>query len=401
MYRFIENGTVTSAEGFYAAGIHCGIKRSKKDLALIYSKLPCTGAGTFTLNKVKAAPLMVSQSLLAQSDFVHAVVINSGNANACTGEKGLEDVSTTQILAASFLGISPDHVVVSSTGVIGQYLPMDKIESGIRAIVPSLSSDAGVDAAEAIMTTDTRSKYGAVEVELSAGKVRIGAIAKGSGMIMPNMATMLCFVTTDAAVDKACLQTMLSKAVQQSFNRISVDGDTSTNDMVVLLANGASGVKVDAQSSDALLFLEALTALCKKAAQAIVIDGEGATKLITVRVEGAATEEEANWVGKAIANSPLVKTAMHGEDANWGRIICAAGYSGADLAPEKVSIYFDDEPILQKGFQIALDEARARQILSKSLVEIRVDLGAGDQTATWWTCDLSAEYVRINAAYRT
>ncbi len=401
MYQFIDNGTVTSVPGFTAAGIHCGIKKSKKDLAMIYSATPCSAAGTFTLNKVKAAPLLVSQKIIIEGRPVKAILVNSGNANACTGEKGYEHASETQELAAEKLGIAPHEVLISSTGVIGQFLPMEKMKSGIDQIVPRLSAEGGHDAASAIMTTDTKMKSFGVTVALAQGKISMGLIAKGSGMIMPNMATMLGFVTTDAAMDHELLQEALSGAVNQSFNKITVDGDTSTNDMVVILANGHSGIRIRKETADYELFLDGLSALCREAAKAVISDGEGATKLITITVEGAVTAEEADLVGKAIANSPLVKTAIHGEDANWGRILCAAGYSGAQIEPEKVTIYFDEVPVLLEGYHIALDEEKAKQALSKNQITIKINLGVGFCSSTWWTCDLSAEYIHINAAYRT
>lgn len=344
---------------------------------------------------------MVSKAVIQKGSPVHAVLVNSGNANACTGEKGFEHALATQTLTAEALGILPDAVLVSSTGVIGQFLPMEAMQKGITDIIPRLCARGGNDAAQAIMTTDTRQKSFAVKISLSKGDVHIGAIAKGSGMIMPNMATMLCFLTTDAAIAREDLQRGLTETVNGSFNKITVDGDTSTNDMVTLLANGASGITIQRNTADYDAFMHGLIAICQAAAKAIIVDGEGATKLVTVHIKGARTSEEADAVGKSVANSPLVKTAIHGEDANWGRIICAAGYSGADIDPEKISIFFDDLPILEQGFHIALDEEKAKVILSKDQLTLTINLGMGDQTATWWTCDLSAEYIRINAAYRT
>ena len=286
MYQFIENGSVTSASGFEAAGIFCGIKKKKKDLALIYSHTLCNAAGTFTLNKVKAAPLLISQELIKNKSKVKAVVINSGNANACTGDDGLKDAKFSQYYCASSLGINPSEVLISSTGVIGQKLPMGKLLSGIDEIVPLLSANGGLDAAEAILTTDKKTKSFAVKVELEKGEVTIGAICKGSGMIMPNMATMLAFITTDANIEQTLLQQMLVSSVNISFNKISVDGDTSTNDMVILMANGVSKINIEDNSENKKLFREALDAICIAMSKSIISDGEGATKLVEINVTG-------------------------------------------------------------------------------------------------------------------
>ena len=401
MFRFIENGSVTSTKGFKAAGIFCGIKRKRKDLALIYSSLPCTIAGTFTLNKVKAAPLLLSQSIVLKNKTSKAVIVNSGNANACTGEEGYKDAITMQTWCAEKLNLKPSEVLVSSTGVIGQRMPMDTLKKGIEDIVPQLSECGGIDAAEAIMTTDTKIKSFAVNISLSKGNVTLGGICKGSGMIAPNMATMLGFLSTDASIEKSLLQKLLSEAVQVSFNKISVDGETSTNDMVILMANGAAEIKIEEDSADCLSFKEALIAICKEMAKSIVSDGEGATKLVTIKIKNAKSSKDANLVGKSIANSALVKTAIHGADANWGRILSAAGQSGADIEPAKVSISFDDLPVLLPEYELRLNEESASKILSQAEFCINVDLGQGSEECTWWTCDLSEEYVKINADYRT
>jgi len=401
MFKFIDNGTVTSPKGFLAAGIFCGIKKQKKDLSLIYSEADCTTAGTFTLNKVKAAPLIVSQDVIKNKSTVKAVIVNSGNANACTGDKGYNDALSMQSYCAKKLGINQNEVLISSTGVIGQLMPMEKLLSGIDEIIPALSSNGGFDAAEAIMTTDKKLKSFAVDVELNGGKITIGAICKGSGMIMPNMATMLAFITTDAKIETKFLQELLSSSVKNSFNKISVDGDTSTNDMVVILANGSSTISVEENSADKKIFQEALTALCIEMAKSIVSDGEGATKLVEIIVSGAGSEEDANLVGKAVANSSLVKTAINGEDANWGRIMSAAGNSGASIDPAKMSISFNNSPVVLPDYNIVLDEAAAKEILSQNEFQIKINLNGGNHTATWWTCDFSIDYVKINANYRT
>ncbi len=401
MYQLIENGSVTSAKGFKAAGIFCGIKRKKKDLALIYSELPCTTAGTFTLNKVKAAPLLISQEVIKKSEHTKAVLINSGNANACTGDEGFNDALDMQKWCAEKLNIFTNEVLISSTGVIGQKMPMEKIKSGIDEIVNQLSEQGGFSAAEAIMTTDTKIKSFAYEVKLKKSNVIIGGICKGSGMIMPNMATMLGFISTDAAVEKSLLSELLVNSVQKSFNKISVDGETSTNDMVVLLANGASGVAIEKDTEDMKIFQEALTSLCILMAKSIVSDGEGATKLVTVNVKNVKSQVDADLIGKSIANSSLVKTAIYGADANWGRILSAAGQSGADFEPSKVSILFNDLPVLLPNYSLVLDEEQASKILSQSEFSINIDINNGIENSTWWTCDLTEEYVRINADYRT
>lgn len=401
MHKFIDNGTVTTPKGFLAAGIFCGIKKQKKDLSLIYSKKSCTAAGTFTLNKVKAAPLLISQEVIKSKTNVNAILINSGNANACTGDKGYEDALIMQKYCAEKLGINQNEVLISSTGVIGQMMPMEKLLSGIDKIIPLLSTQGGFDAAEAIMTTDKKIKSFAVEVELSKGKIIIGSICKGSGMIMPNMATMLAFITTDVKIESEFLQELLSLSVKNSFNKISVDGETSTNDMVVMLANGESNLSIEKNSPDSIIFQEALTALCIVMAKSIVSDGEGATKLVEIIVTGANSDEDANLVGKAIANSPLVKTAINGEDANWGRIMSAAGNSGAEIDPNKISISFNELPVVLPNYNIVLDEKIASKILSQKEFQIKINLNGGKHSSTWWTCDFSQEYIKINANYRT
>lgn len=401
MYQFIDNGTVTTVQGFKAAGIFCGIKRKKKDLALIYSEVPCSAAGTFTINKVKAAPLLISKKVIQNKKPVKAVLVNSGNANACTGKEGELDAKTSQKYLAQKLGILPSEVLVSSTGVIGKRLPMDTLLSGIDKIVPKLSEEGGHDAAEAIMTTDKAMKSFAVKVCLGTKEIMIGAICKGSGMIMPNMATMLGFITTDVKAEPEVLQKLLKEAVQNSFNKISVDGETSTNDMVTIMANGLSGKKLTEGTKDYKQFLQALEELCKKMAKAIVADGEGATKLVTINVKGAKTQKDADLVGKSIANSALVKTAIYGQDANWGRIMSAAGMSGASINPALVSISFNDLPVVMPDYNIVLDEEKALEILSLKEFEINIDLRSGKKSSTWWTCDFTEEYIKINADYRT
>lgn len=400
MYKFINSGTVTSANGFKAAGIFCGIKKKKKDLALIYSAQPCTAAGTFTLNKVKAAPLLISQEIIKSDNLINAVLVNSGNANACTGEEGYNNAKLMQSACAEKLSIKPNNVLISSTGVIGQQMPMQNLLNGINNIVPFISADGGHDAAEAILTTDTKQKSFAVKVEMGKETFTIGGICKGSGMIMPNMATMLAFITTDAKIEKSLLQKILFNAVDISFNKISVDGETSTNDMVTIMANGVSRVAIDTQEKEEE-FQKALNAICIEMAKSIISDGEGATKLITINVTGANTKTDADLVGKSLSNSPLLKTAIYGEDANWGRIMSSAGMSGAEFTPEKVTIKFDDHAVLLPDYNIVLDETIASKILAKKELNININLNGGKFSSTWWTCDFTENYVKINANYRT
>jgi glutamate N-acetyltransferase / amino-acid N-acetyltransferase len=401
VFQFVSNGSVTSVKGIKAAGIFCGVKKRKKDLALIVSDSLCSVAGTFTLNKVKAAPIVISKEIVKQNGKVKAVLVNSGNANACTGEEGRLDALKMQKECADKLGVKPSEVLISSTGVIGQKLPVEKIIAGLDKIIPLLSEKGGIDAANAIITTDKKIKSFAVKVQLSKGETTIGSICKGSGMIMPNMATMLAFITTDAKIDQSIIQKLLTSCVNESFNKISVDGETSTNDMVTLMANGASGVEILKGTKDYKEYESALMAVCKEMAKTIVSDGEGATKLIQVNVTNAKTQADANLVGRAISNSPLVKTALNGGDANWGRIVSAAGNSGADVIPEKISVSFNDLAVLKPNFEIVLDEKKAFKILSQPEFSVNVDLNVGKESSTWWTCDFSEEYIKINADYRT
>jgi glutamate N-acetyltransferase/amino-acid N-acetyltransferase len=396
-------GGVTAPAGFTAAGIHCGVKKVKKDLALLCSEAPATGAAVFTVSKVQAAPVLVSKRHLGLSSTFRAIVVNSGNANACTGERGLNDAYAMAKATATALGISQEEVFVSSTGVIGQYLPLERVIAGIPDAAGLLGSGGHGDAAEAIMTTDTFAKEAAVWVKVGGIECTIGGMAKGSGMIAPNMATMLGFVTTDAAISTPLLQRMLKKATDRSFNRISVDGDTSTNDMVVMLANGRSGMVVMNDEFDARYaeFYEALEYLLVRLAKMIVVDGEGATKFVEIVVKGAASEEVADRAARAVANSSLVKTALHGEDANWGRILAAVGYSGIEFDPESTEISIGEVPVLRKHYVINFSEEEAKKALSRKEICITIDLHQGQSSAAFWTCDLSKDYVAINANYRT
>ncbi|MBN2470535.1 MAG: bifunctional glutamate N-acetyltransferase/amino-acid acetyltransferase ArgJ [Anaerolineae bacterium] len=401
---------ISPVTGFNVAGLATGIRKSgRRDMALIVSATPCTAAGVFTTNLVKAAPVLLDQQHLAQNaSGIRAVVVNAGVANACTGAQGMQDAVATADHTAAALGCAPADVLVMSTGVIGTTLPMDKITAGVDALAGALAPDGWADAAEGIMTTDTVPKTACITVETPDGAYTIAGIAKGSGMIAPNMATMLATVVTDAALDAAALQGALSAANGQSFNQIVVDGDMSTNDSVLLLANGASGVSVTpGEGLDA--FQAALAEVCTVLAKDIVMDGEGATRFITLHITGAADDAAARQVGMAIATSPLVKTAFYGADANWGRILAAAGRAGVALDPARLALWIapgesdcaDGLQLVTGGSPTAYSEDEAAAIMSSPEVSARLDLGAGAGQSTIWTCDLSHEYVSINGHYRT
>lgn len=396
------SGGVTAARGYLAGGLYCGIRKVKKDIAIIYTPTPAAAAGVFTINKTQAACVLVDKIQLRNSTTCSAIVVNSGNANACTGERGLNDTWAIIEAAATSLHIPKDQVLVSSTGVIGQYLPMDKILPGIQQLSTQLTPAGNTDASEAIMTTDTFSKEAAVKFSLGSAVVTIGGMAKGSGMIAPNMATMLAFITTDAVIDQSLLTKALQHANTKSFNRITVDGDMSTNDMALILANGeAKNSPIRDHTEEYQLFVSALEYVMIKLAKMIARDGEGATKLVEILVTGAKTEEEAVQAARSIANSNLVKTAIHGADANWGRILAAVGYSGIDFNPDLVEVAFGDVMILRKNYEIVLDEEKAKAVLSKDTVLVSVNLNQGTASARMWTCDLTKDYVHINASYRS
>lgn len=393
---------VTFAKGFTAAGVKAGIKKSGNlDVAVIYTKTQAVVAGTFTQNKVAAAPVYVSKEVVA-TGTAHAIVANAGCANACTGQQGLDDAHKMAQIAADELGVNADDVIVGSTGVIGVNLPMDKLEAGIKDAVANLSADGSDNAGRAIITTDTHSKSVTCEFELSGKTVRMGAIAKGSGMIRPNMATMLCYITTDVAIDQVLLQKAVSGCVEKSFNMISVDGDMSTNDMVIVLANGeANNEKITEENADYQIFFDKLMILCTELAKQIAADGEGASKFLTINVKGAKSFADAKTVGMAIANSPLVKTAFFGEDPNWGRVICAVGYSGADMVPEKTVVKFGGITIFANGTGATYDEKALAHVMKEKDIVIDIELNMGQEDATVWSCDLSYEYVKINGEYHT
>jgi len=395
------DGGVTAAKGFAAAGVRCGVKRKGPDLALIYSEAECSAAGVFTTNAFKAASVLVNIDRL-KSGRARAVVVNSGNANACTGEQGIKDALDMCILTADLLHIPKEQVLNASTGVIGVFLPMDKIIAGIADAASALSEDGGESASLAIMTTDTRPKTSAYELEIGAKSVRVGGMCKGAGMICPNMATMLCFITTDAAIPPSLLRKSLASCVEASFNCLTVDGDMSTNDSVIVLANGQSGCDEITEGSPAYdAFDKALGRVCLDLAIECARDGEGATKYVEVRVTNAASYADAKSAAMAIANSPLVKTAIFGQDPNWGRVLCAAGRSGARVIPEKTSLYFGDVKIVEKGEPLRLDPDAARRPMLENDLIITVDLGIGTECATAFTCDFSYDYVKINAEYHT
>ena len=398
----IKNGSDGAAapEGFVSGGVTCGVRNSgRKNLGLLYSEAPCAVAGVYTRNVFKGAPLTVTREAV-EGGSLRAVVVNSGNANAATGSRGLEDAYRMQALAAEALGIEAREVAVASTGVIGVHLPMERIGKGIPAAASELDTD-GSGFAEAILTTDTRVKQVAVQVEVGGETVTVGGTAKGSGMIAPNMGTMLAFLTTDAAVERDCLQETLSRATDHSFNRITVDGDTSPSDLALLLANGAAGNEpLDMESPDYPAFAAAVEAVAQGLAKEIARDGEGATRLVEVVVEGARDEGSAAVLAKAVVGSNLVKAAVFGEDANWGRVLVAMGYSGVVFDPSGVELHFGPVKVFA-GEPVPHDEGEANAALAGEEIRITARLGEGDASATAWGCDLTYEYVEINGSYRT
>ena len=393
---------VTFPKGFSAAGVKAGIKKSgNPDLAVIYTKTEAAVAGTFTQNQVAAAPVYASKAVAA-TGTAHAVVSNSGCANACTGAVGDADAKKTQELAAQLLGCDPLDVIVGSTGVIGVPLPMDKVVAGVKQAVSELSEDGSEAAANAIITTDTHTKSCSTAITLGGKEVRFGAIAKGSGMIRPNMATMLCYITTDLAIDQKLLQEALSTVVETTFNMISIDGDMSTNDMVIVLANGEAGnAKITEKNADYDKVVETLHAIAEGMAERIAADGEGATKFLKIHVHGTKTFADAKAVGMAVANSPLVKTAFFGEDPNWGRVICAVGYAGVPMDPEKTVVSFGGIPVYAHGVGANADKDALAKAMAEHDIVIDIDLADGPEEATVFSCDFSYEYVKINGEYHT
>ena len=403
------DGGVTAAQGFEAAGVASGIrKKGRLDMAIVYSQKPCQVAGAFTTNVVKAAPVKWDQKIVKESAYAQAVVVNSGIANACTGSEGYGYCKQTAEKMSEALGIPTEAVLVGSTGVIGMQLPMDKITAGVEQLVEvkNTSIEAGTAAAQAIMTTDTCKKEIALQVEIDGVTVTIGGMAKGSGMIHPNMCTMLSFITTDAAISKSALQKALSADVEDTYNMISVDGDTSTNDTVLVLANGMAGNQEIVEDTESYeIFAKGLREVNEYLAKQMAGDGEGATALFEVNVIGAETKEQAKILSKSIACSNLVKTAIAGHDANWGRIICAMGYSGAQFDPEKVDLFFESKAgkiqITENGVALNYSEEKATEILSQEVVIATADIKMGNEKATAWGCDLTHGYISINADYRS
>lgn len=404
-FHIVEK-SICAPKGFIAGGVHCGIRKNqtKKDLGIIFSQAPCVAAAVYTLNKVQAAPIAVTKAHLANGN-ARAVIVNSGNANACNAD-GFEKATAMCSLAANALGIAPEDVIVASTGVIGQILDIAPIEKGVALLAPALSTNGYDDAAEAIMTTDLTKKDTAICFELSGKTVTIGGIAKGSGMIHPNMATMLGFVTTDADISAEMLQKAVKSASDDSFNMISVDGDTSTNDMLAVMANGLAGnAKITDQGEDYEVFLTALREVCIYLARCIAKDGEGATRLLTCSVSGAPTTKLAKSISKSIICSSLVKAAFFGADANWGRILCAIGYADGDFDIDDVSITISSAageiPVCENGSGVPFSEEKAKQVLLEKEIDINVTMKQGDGSATAWGCDLTYDYVKINGDYRS
>ena len=405
----IITGGVTAAKGFLAAGVEAGIKyQNRKDMAMVYSKTPCRAAGVFTTNVVKAAPVLWDKEVVVSEWEAQAIVVNSGIANACTGKLGYEYCRETAGAAADALEISPQSVLICSTGVIGMQLPMEKMTEGVRMLAKAIKpgEEAGTDAAKAIMTTDTRNKQVAVKVTIGGKEVTIGGMCKGSGMIHPNMCTMLAFVTTDVNISKKLLQEALSADVQDTFNMVSVDGDTSTNDTLLVLANGQAGnPEITEKGADYDTFVEALHYVNETLAKKIAGDGEGATALFEVKVIHADNKEDAKTLAKSVITSSLTKAALFGHDANWGRILCALGYSGAKFDPEAIELYLESSAgkilIFKDGMAADYSEEEATRILSCSEVTALVDMKMGEAEATAWGCDLTYDYVKINADYRS
>jgi len=398
-------GGVTAAQGFRAAGVKAGIKASKKpDLAVVTSDRPASAAGTFTRNAIRASSVTRCENILPASG-IRAILCNSGCANACTGKQGVKDTEATAAMAAKALGVTPKSVLTASTGVIGKFLPMDKIAAAMPNLIKTLSPIGGSAFSGAIMTTDLAKKESAVKVACGKQSFTIGGTVKGSGMIHPNMATMLCFITTDAAVTPAVLNGILKRVIDKTFNNLTVDGDTSTNDMVLVMANGASGVEikggVTADKGLQNAFEEGLFAVCNDLCKQIAADGEGATKRVEINVTGARNEAEAKAAAKAVATSNLTKCALFGNDPNWGRIACAVGYSGAKFSETKMSIKLCGIEVFRNLQPVKFDEKKAHTLMKKKVVVIDIDLGVGSKEATAHTCDFSYDYVKINAEYRT
>ncbi len=402
-FTIMEQGTVTTPQGFKAGAVYCGLKKVERyDLGAIVCDVPAMAAGVYTTNLVIAAPLVVTREAIAQEQRLQAIVVNSGNANACTGLQGEQDAREMQQIFANLQQIPPHYVAVTSTGVIGVPMPMEKVRRGLDALHATISSEGGNDFCQAIMTTDLVKKMICVRLTVDGRTVHIAGAAKGSGMIHPQMATMLGFMTTDAKMSAGSLDALLRRATDETFNMITVDGDTSTNDMVVAMSSGLAGNEpLSVAHPEWTIFAEAFQYVAQVLAKAIARDGEGATKLIEVNVSGAASDVDARAIAKTIVGSSLVKSAVYGSDANWGRIIAAAGRAGVPINPHNVHIWLGDVAVLHASQPLPFDEAAAKQVLDDTDVAIRVDLNLGAGSATAWGCDLTYDYVKINASYRT
>lgn len=401
-WNAVEQGNICTPKGFSAGGVHCGIKRKRKDLGWIYSEVPATAAAVYTTNQFQAPPLKVSQESINTNGSLQGVIVNSGNANSCTGKEGLQNAYKMREIFAEKACIKEQDVAVISTGVIGEQLPMNKIITGVESISSLVSCEDAPSFEEAIMTTDTFTKHICLQLEIENKVFTIAGAAKGSGMVHPNMATMLGFVTTDIHIQPDTLHQALREVTAETFNMITVDGDTSTNDMVLVLANGMAGNEQWTQNNDEYtLFKEGLHIVCQSLSQQIARDGEGATKLIEVQVNGAESAHDAQVIAKTIVGSSLVKTAVFGQDPNWGRIVSAVGYSGITIDTEKIKVMIGPILIVKDGMPVAFCEEEAKFYLKNEKIEIVVDLLAGSENATAWGCDLSYDYVRINASYRT
>ncbi len=399
-------GNIIAPKGFKTGSVHCGLKRNKRnhDIGIIFSEQPCKTAALFTTNQIVAAPIKQSRNVV-KNGKAHAIVVNSGNANACTGKKGERDAETMALLTAEHLNIKPDEVLVASTGIIGHHLPMEKIKSGISKSSQRLGNQSthAINIAKAIMTTDLVPKHIAVKTKINGKEVTIGAIAKGSGMISPDMATMFCFITTDAAISLNTLRSCIKRSTENSFNQITVDGHMSTSDMVAILANGMAHNRTITSSTknDLTLFQKALDYITLNMAKEIVKDGEGATKFVQIEIHEAKSISDAKKIARTISESPLVKTAINGEDPNWGRIVSAAGYAGVTLDESKLKLSINNVTIYRKGLPVTPTPKRLCSVMKKDEITIQLYLGTGDKSATLWTCDLSKKYVSINADYHT
>jgi glutamate N-acetyltransferase/amino-acid N-acetyltransferase len=398
----LENESVTLPKGFKAGGIHCGLKKSGNlDLGYVVSEVPATAAGVYTTNIFQAAPLLVTQESISKEKKIQAIIVNSGNANSCTGDQGVKDAYEMQKEFASELGVKEHYVAVTSTGVIGEKMPMDKVLSGIKQILKE-ENEAESKFKEAILTTDLASKNIGVQIKVDGKIISIGGAAKGSGMIHPNMATMLGFVTTDANIEQESLLAALKEVTNQTFNMITVDGDTSTNDMVLVMANGLAGNNaLTVDHPEWSIFVNGLKLVCQELAKKIAKDGEGATKLIEVQVNSAKSLSDASAVGKSIISSNLVKTAIYGTDPNWGRIVSAIGYSGVPVVPNLVKVSIGSYVVFEDGLPCPINEEEVKKYLEQDYIQIFVELNQGDDSAAAWGCDLTYDYIKINASYHT